>query len=150
DPVLQGHRPGRSRPHARRPDLLCRSRSGPDHHRSPVPPALSTHDRAKRGPVGKSWRRHAEPAERGGVMTDEPPGPVVLVCGASAVGKSRAASGLATRYGTPLAEADDIVTALRVMTDDEQQPLLHYWDNHPEAMSWPGERIADLHLSLTD
>src|SRR5262245_40730557 len=83
-------------------------------------------------------------------MTDEPPDLVVLVCGASGVGKSRAASGLATRYGTPLAEADDVVTALKAMTSDEQQPLLHYWDTHPEAMSWPAEKIADLHLALTD
>src|SRR5262245_30236260 len=28
------------------------------------------YDRAKRGPVGKSWLRRAEPAEGGGAMTD--------------------------------------------------------------------------------
>jgi hypothetical protein len=28
--------------------------------------------------------------------------------------------------------------------------LPHYWDTHPEAMSWPPEKIADLHSSVAD
>src|SRR6266542_2777808 len=31
----------------------------------------SAHDRAERGPAGTSWRRRAEPAERGGAMTEQ-------------------------------------------------------------------------------
>jgi len=38
---------------------------------------------------------------------------VTLVCGASGTGKSCLARPLAERYGVPLAEADDIVTALQ-------------------------------------
>ena len=38
---------------------------------------------------------------------------VTLVCGASGTGKSCLARPLAERYGAPLAEADDIVTALQ-------------------------------------
>src|SRR5688572_8304737 len=77
-----------------------------------------------------------------------PPWPVTLVCGASGAGKSRAASALAVRYGVPLGEADDVVTALMAMTTPQQQPVLHYWSTHPEAMAWPPERIADLHLDV--
>jgi len=59
-------------------------------------------------------------------MTSDLPGLVTVVCGASGAGRSRAAFALAARYGVPLAEADDIVTALRAMTSYEQQPQLHY------------------------
>jgi len=81
-------------------------------------------------------------------MTGDLPALVTLVCGASGVGKSRAAFALATRYGVPLGEADDIVTALQAMTSHEQQPQLHYWNTHPVAKSWPPEKIADLHLEV--
>jgi 2-phosphoglycerate kinase len=75
---------------------------------------------------------------------------VTLVCGAAGVGKSTIAAPLASRYGTPLGEVDDIVTALRAMTTGEQQPLLHYWDTHPQVKAWPPEKVADLHLSVAD
>jgi 2-phosphoglycerate kinase len=79
-----------------------------------------------------------------------PPWTVALVCGASGVGKTSVAVPLAARYGTPLAEADDIVTALKAVTTPEQMPVLHFWDTHLEAWSWPSERIADLHLEVVD
>jgi 2-phosphoglycerate kinase len=78
------------------------------------------------------------------------PGLVILVCGASGAGKSRTAVGLAARYGVPLGEADDIVTALMVMTSAEQQPELHYWRTHPAARSWAPEKIVDLHFDVVD
>lgn len=83
-------------------------------------------------------------------MPDPPAQLVTLVCGASAAGKSRAAFALAARYGVPMAEADDIVTALRVMTSYEQLPALHYWEVHAETRSWAPDRIADLHLRVCD
>jgi 2-phosphoglycerate kinase len=79
-----------------------------------------------------------------------PPWTVTLICGASGVGKTSVAEPLAARYGTPLAEADDIVTALKAVTTPEQIPVLHFWDTHPEAWSWPPGRIADLHLQVVD
>jgi 2-phosphoglycerate kinase len=75
---------------------------------------------------------------------------VTLVCGASGVGKSSIAIQLAARYGVPLAEADDIVTALRALTTPQQSPVLHYWDTHPEVRSWAPERIAELHFAVAD
>src|SRR5580704_3116030 len=57
---------------------------------------------------------------------------VTLVCGASGTGKSCLARPLAERYGVPLAEADDIVTALQAITTREQQPVLHFWQTHPQ------------------
>ncbi|WP_218577584.1 hypothetical protein [Phytohabitans rumicis] len=75
---------------------------------------------------------------------------VTLICGAAGVGKSSVAAALARRYGTPLGEVDDVVTALRAMTTAEQQPLLHYWDTHPQVKAWPPEKVAELHLSVAD
>jgi 2-phosphoglycerate kinase len=75
---------------------------------------------------------------------------VTLVCGASGVGKSTVAVALAARYATPLAEADDIVTALTAMTTSRQQPALHYWRTHPETLSWEPEKISGLHFALAE
>lgn len=73
---------------------------------------------------------------------------VTLVCGASGAGKSSVARPLAARYGVPLAEADDIVTALQAITTPEQHPALHFWRTHPEAGSWAPERIAARHFEV--
>jgi len=78
------------------------------------------------------------------------PWTVAVICGASGVGKSRVAVPLAARYGVPLGEVDDIVTALKTITSPSDQPLLHYWDTHPDAMSWSPAQIADLHMSVSD
>jgi 2-phosphoglycerate kinase len=65
-----------------------------------------------------------------------PPWTVTLVCGASGVGKTSVAVPLAARYGAPLAEADDIVTALKAVTTPEQMPVLHFWT--PALRHGPG------------
>ena len=73
---------------------------------------------------------------------------VTLVCGASGAGKSCVARPLAARYGVPLAEADDIVTALQAVTTAEQQPMVHFWDTHPEARHGAPEEIAARHFEV--
>ena len=75
---------------------------------------------------------------------------VTLVCGASGAGKSRIAVRLAAAYGVPLAEADDVVTALKALTTPHQAPELHFWDTHPEAADWPPQRIARQHFEVAD
>jgi 2-phosphoglycerate kinase len=75
---------------------------------------------------------------------------VTLICGASGVGKSSVAAPLALRYATPLAEADDIVTALVSMTTSRQQPMLHYWNTHPEVTSWQPDRVSQLHFEVAE
>ncbi|WP_424215855.1 hypothetical protein ACN20G_27275 (plasmid) [Streptomyces sp. BI20] len=82
--------------------------------------------------------------------TEPPPWKITLVCGASGVGKSRLAVPLARRYGLPLTEVDDIVTAVTALTTPAQLPVLHFWDTHPEAAHWPAERIAELHLTMAE
>ncbi|GLH99979.1 isopentenyl transferase family protein [Phytohabitans aurantiacus] len=79
-----------------------------------------------------------------------PPWIVTLVCGASGVGKSSVAIPLARRYGVPLAEADDIVTALKALTTPEQAPMLHLWDTHPGARRWTPARIVEHTIAVAE
>lgn len=81
---------------------------------------------------------------------ERPPWTVALICGASGVGKTTVAVGLAARYGVPLTGADDLVTAVMALTTPQQQPTLHYWDTSPAARSWPEDEIVDLHLRVAD
>jgi 2-phosphoglycerate kinase len=85
-----------------------------------------------------------------GVESGNPPWTVTLVCGASGVGKSSLARPLAARYGVPLGEADDVVTAMKALTTPAQFPALHYWDTHLEAGDWSAAKIADLHREVVE
>jgi len=75
---------------------------------------------------------------------------VTLVCGAAGVGKSSVAIPLARRYAVPLAEADDIVTAVKALTTPEQSPLLHLWDTDPGAREWTPARIAEHTIAVAE
>jgi 2-phosphoglycerate kinase len=55
---------------------------------------------------------------------------VLLLGGASGVGKTSLAYRLAAHYGFGVIELDDIQTALEVLITPEQQPLLHLWRTH--------------------
>jgi len=56
-------------------------------------------------------------------MSRAAPWLITLICGASGVGKSRAAAALAGRYGVPVAEEDQLVANYRSREphDDEQR-----------------------------
>ena len=55
---------------------------------------------------------------------------VLLIGGASGVGKTTVAAGLGQRFGVNLTQLDDIQTALETLTTPKQQPLLHFWRTH--------------------
>jgi len=69
---------------------------------------------------------------------------VFIIGGASGTGKTSISYGLAHDYRVGITEFDDIVEALKAMTTPQQQPTLHYWDTHPEAMAWTPQQIVDL------
>lgn len=84
-------------------------------------------------------------------MNDNPPDrPVTvrLIGGASGSGKSRAAYPLAHALGVPLLEVDDIVESLLAMTTPQEQPTLHYWRTHPEAVNLEPEEIVRLQIAF--
>lgn len=75
---------------------------------------------------------------------------VTLVCGAAGVGKSSIAIPLARRYGVALAEADDIVTALKALTTPQQAPMLHLWDTDPGMRQWTPARIVEHTIAVAE
>ena len=69
---------------------------------------------------------------------------MLVIGGASGIGKTSISYRLARDHGVGITEFDDVVEALKAMTTPDQQPTLHYWDTHPEAMSWTPQQIVDL------
>lgn len=57
---------------------------------------------------------------------------VLLIGGASGVGKTSVSYRLAHQYRVGITEVDDFQVILEHMTTAEQQPVLHYWQTHPE------------------
>jgi len=81
---------------------------------------------------------------------DSPPAAVILVCGASGAGKSRASTALSARYGIPVSPADDIVTALMRLLPSELHPVLEFWETRPETLGWEPGRVADHHAQVAE
>ncbi len=57
---------------------------------------------------------------------------VLLIGGASGVGKTSVSYRLAHHYAVGITEVDDFQVVLERMTTPEQQPILHYWRTHPD------------------
>lgn len=75
---------------------------------------------------------------------------VLVIGGASGSGKTSLSYRLARHFGIGITEADDIHQALMRMTTPEQQPILHYWNTHPETRQWPAERILAHFIELCE
>jgi 2-phosphoglycerate kinase len=73
---------------------------------------------------------------------------VLVIGGASGVGKSSLAYPLARHFDVAISEADDLHQALLASTTPEQLPALHYWRTHPDAELLAPEHILDLHLDV--
>lgn len=55
---------------------------------------------------------------------------VLLLCGASGVGKSCVSYRLAHKYEVGITEIDDFQVILENMTTEKEYPEVHYWNNH--------------------
>ncbi|MDS0137330.1 hypothetical protein H5970_03865 [Amycolatopsis sp. CM201R] len=75
---------------------------------------------------------------------------MLLLGGASGTGKSRLSYPLARRYEVPIVEVDDLVLAVQRMTTPAQQPLVHYWDTHPDAGSLPVPQVLELQIAVAE
>ncbi|HEU4324731.1 MAG TPA: hypothetical protein VFS21_16420 [Roseiflexaceae bacterium] len=60
------------------------------------------------------------------------PWQVLLIGGASGVGKTSISYRLAQHYRIGITEVDDFQVILERMTSPEQYPVLHFWRMHPE------------------
>lgn len=66
-------------------------------------------------------------------MVDKRSWHVLLVGGASGIGKTQVSYQLARRFDVGLTEIDDFQIILERMTNPEQYPVFHLFRNHPEA-----------------
>jgi 2-phosphoglycerate kinase len=74
---------------------------------------------------------------------------VLLVGGASGVGKSMLSHPLARRLDVNLTEVDDFQIALETATAPEELPLLHLWrTNFGEYTSWTHQRRVEHHVRV--
>lgn len=75
---------------------------------------------------------------------------VLLICGASGVGKTSVSYRVAQHFGIGLTEVDDFNEVLVTMTTPEQQPALHFWRTHPDPGSLTAEQIVQQGLEVRD
>jgi 2-phosphoglycerate kinase len=73
---------------------------------------------------------------------------VLVVGGASGVGKSTIAYRSAHELGIGICEVDDLHRAVLTMTTPDQQPVLHKWHTSPDAMAMSPTEIVDLHIAV--
>src|SRR2546428_10178824 len=73
---------------------------------------------------------------------------VLLIGGPSGVGKTSVSYRLANHFGVGITEVDDFQVLLERMTTPEQQPALHYWRTHPEAVDLPAEKIVEHTIAV--
>ncbi|MFI9325266.1 AAA family ATPase [Kitasatospora aureofaciens] len=78
--------------------------------------------------------------------TDRRPWDVLLIGGASGVGKSRAAEHLAAASGAFTVEFDDVVAALQAATAPTTHPGLHHFTTTP-AQRLGAERVLELQIA---
>lgn len=76
------------------------------------------------------------------------PWDVLLIGGASGTGKSSLSYPLAQHFSITVTELDDLHAAALSLTTAEQQPALHYWSTHPEAVEMSAVEMLDLHRAV--
>lgn len=75
---------------------------------------------------------------------------ILLIGGASGVGKSRAAAQLAAQAGESegfVVEFDDVVSAVEAMTTAEHHPALHHFESIPDTARLTVEQVLDLQIA---
>lgn len=55
---------------------------------------------------------------------------IILIGGASCVGKSSVSYAISQKIGIGVTEVDDFQVILEEMTNEKDYPILHYWKNH--------------------
>ncbi|MFJ6659908.1 hypothetical protein ACIQNG_26690 [Streptomyces sp. NPDC091377] len=75
---------------------------------------------------------------------------VLVVGGASGMGKTGVARALARRYDVPVVEVDDIVEALLAVTLPEHLPEVHFWRTHPEAARQAPASVVERQIAIAE
>ncbi|WP_327273862.1 hypothetical protein OG609_18670 [Streptomyces sp. NBC_01224] len=72
---------------------------------------------------------------------------ILLLGGASGVGKSRVAAQLAAEAKGFMVEFDDVVSAVEAMTTAEHHPALHHFDDITDTAQLATEQVLDLQIA---
>ncbi|MFJ9677806.1 hypothetical protein ACIRP2_07095 [Streptomyces sp. NPDC101194] len=72
---------------------------------------------------------------------------ILLIGGASGVGKSRVAAQLATGAAGFVVEFDDVVSAVEAMTTAQHHPALHHFDGIPDTGRLTVEQVLNLQIA---
>ncbi|WP_260475158.1 hypothetical protein [Streptomyces sp. WAC 06725] len=75
---------------------------------------------------------------------------VLVVGGASGMGKTGVGRALARRYEVPVVEVDDIVEALLAVTLPEHLPEVHFWRTHPQAARQTPESVVERQIAIAE
>lgn len=67
---------------------------------------------------------------------------ILLIGGASGVGKSSVSYRAARHFGVGIVEVDDFQVVLELLTTPETQPAFHFWRTHPDPGSLTAEEIV--------
>lgn len=73
---------------------------------------------------------------------------VLLIGGASGVGKTSVSYRAAQYFGVGITEVDDFQVILEKMTTPEQQPALHFWNTHPNPTTLTPKEIFEQGLEV--
>jgi 2-phosphoglycerate kinase len=73
---------------------------------------------------------------------------VLLIGGASGVGKTSVSYRIAQHFGVGITEVDDFQVILERMTTPAEQPVLHYWRTHPDPSSLSAEQIVEQTIAV--
>lgn len=82
------------------------------------------------------------------MSTSTPPFTILLIGGASGVGKTSISYRIAHHYGVGITEVDDFIEVLKRMTTPEQQPVIHYWDSRDPNEPVTVEEILENGLDI--
>ena len=74
---------------------------------------------------------------------------VLLIGGASGVGKTAVSYRVAERYGVGITEVDDFQVLLEAMTTPEQLPAVHVWRTNPDSDKLADSVIVEQLLTLS-
>jgi 2-phosphoglycerate kinase len=73
---------------------------------------------------------------------------VLLIGGASGAGKTSVSYRVADHFKVGITEVDDFQVILERMTTPQQQPELHWWRSHPNAIDLPAEEIVERTIAV--
>lgn len=134
-------------------DVTARQSGGRQARRTPSPStasALLNSLPASRNVNAGANPRYPAPVNGTDGVRGVPDWRVLIVGGASGMGKTGVGRALARRYDVPIVEVDDIVEALLAVTRPEHLPEVHFWRTHPEAARQAPASVVERQIAIAE